>query len=645
MKGLSLLCAAIVLLTILALPACSDTYVAGQISGTWTVTGSPYMVVADIEIPYGLTLTIQAGVTVKFTGMYKFIAHGTLTAVGTASDSILFTHHLPYPNYTWKGLFLEGTTGTTELGYCIFEWGYAQGVVGQPDAKGGAVHALNTTVNIHNSRFSNNKASVKGAALYFNTAGGEIANCLITTNTCNGDGGGIFFDTAVNPYVHDNTIMYNTAVNAGGVYYVYTAGVFEDNNVHHNTASSGNGGGLLLDHSSPVIQKSYLNNNTASGSYGVGIYLNHYCNPTLLYNEICFNNHGAIYCGDNCSPQLDNNTVYGNLGYIIYTYLNSNPFGRNNIMLGNTSAFYVSSGCSIYMTYCDIQVSWSGTGNLNNVAAAFVDPYAGNFNLMPFSPCIDTSSPLAPLDPDGTVADMGAHYFDQLQPQGTCTITLTPFGAPIILPPQGGTVWYGVAVQNSPNYYNLFDGWINLQQPDLQIIPMILRTNIYLPAGAALTRTISLTLNASAMPGTYTVTGYVGDHPTTIEDFDSFTFVKSPSGDTETGLGGIATLSGWGETETATLKSSLPQSTELLGHYPEPFNPQSTISFSLAATEWVKLEVYSVTGRNVATLLNRTMSPGVYREIFDGKGLASGTYIYRLQAGAYTAAGKMVLMK
>jgi len=57
------------------------------------------------------------------------------------------------------------------------------------------------------------------------------------------------------------------------------------------------------------------------------------------------------------------------------------------------------------------------------------------------------------------------------------------------------------------------------------------------------------------------------------------------------------------------------------------------------------LEVYSITGQKVATLLNRTMSPGVYREIFEGKGLSSGTYIYRLQAGAYTAAGKMVLMK
>jgi hypothetical protein len=106
---------------ILSAVAYSDTYVAGLVSGTWTPAGSPYVVLADIEIPYGQTLTIQPGVEVKFTGQFKLIAHGTLTAVGTPADSILMTHHLPYPNYTWRGIYFESTQGTSELGYCIFE--------------------------------------------------------------------------------------------------------------------------------------------------------------------------------------------------------------------------------------------------------------------------------------------------------------------------------------------------------------------------------------------------------------------------------------------------------------------------------------------------------------------------------------------
>jgi hypothetical protein len=296
------------------------------------------------------------------------------------------------------------------------------------------------------------------------------------------------------------------------------------------------------------------------------------------------------------------------------------------------------------MTYCDIQGNWTGVGNFD-LQPLFVNVYADDFHLQPSSPCIDAGSPLAPLDPDGTIADQGAHYFNQGQPQGTCTITLTPFGAPIILPPQGGTVWYGVAVQNSPSYYNLFDGWINLRQPDGQIIPLILRSNLYLPPGGSLIRTLSLTLNATAMPGTYTITGYVGENPNVIEDFDSFTFIKSASGDAETGQGGTATLSGWGETETVALNSSLPKSTELLGHFPEPFNPQATIRFSLTATEHVSLEVYGIAGQKVATLLDRSLTPGVYQETFDGQGLSSGLYLYVLKAGAYQASGKMMLLK
>jgi hypothetical protein len=645
MKGLSHLCAAIMLLTIMALPAWSDTYVAGQVSGAWTLAGSPYMVVADIEIPYGLTLAIEPGVSVKFTGHYKFIAHGTLTAVGAVGDSILFTHHLPYETYTWAGLFCEGTTGTTQIGYCIFEWGYAQGVVGQASAKGGAIHALNTNINIHDSRFSSNKADVKGAAIYFNTAGGEIYDCIITNNTCYGDGGGIFFDTGINPLVQHNLIQYNTADNGGGFYYVYTNGVLELNNIHHNSATSSNGGGVLLDHSSPVIQNNVINYNTSSGSNGSGLYLNHFCSPLILYNEICSNQYTAIYCGDNSSPEIDNNTVWGNGGYAIRTYLTSNPFGRNNIMVGNTNNFYISSGCSVYMTYSDIQGGWTGVGNID-LAPSFVDPYSANFYLLPYSPCIDAGSPLAPLDPDGTVSDMGAHYFDQNQPQGVCSITLTPFGGPIILPPTGGTVWYGVAVVNSPDYYNLFDGWINMQQPDGQIIPILLRTNLYLPPSAALNRTLSLYINASAMPGTYTVTGYVGEHPTTIEDFDSFTFEKSATGDGgSNGEAASVTVSGWGETVTIPLKNSLPTSTQLLGHHPEPFNPTAAISYELRAASYVSLKVYDTAGRLVQTLVDGWRSAGTHELTFDASDLPSGMYIYRLSAGDFSASSKMVLLK
>jgi len=642
MKGLFLLCTMIVMLTIISLPALADTYVAGQVAGTWTLTGSPYMVLADIEIPYGLTLTIQPGVQVKFTGHFKFIAHGTLTAVGAQGDSIFFTHHLPYENYTWAGIYFEATQGLSELRYCVVEWGYAQGVVGQASSKGGGVHVLNTAVNIHDCRFSNNKADVKGAAIYVNNGTCEIYNNNITNNLSYGDGGGLFVDYTTTVNVHDNLIKYNTADNGAGMHLVYSGGTISANNIHHNNATSSNGGGILCDHSAPTIQYNVINHNSSSGSSGTGIYCHHYSSPTILYNEICWNNYTGVYCGDYCSPQIVNNTIFGNNSYAIRTYLNSSPYGWNNIITGNMYGFYISSGCAVTMSFSDIQGGWPGIGNFNQ-QPFFVNVYTDDFHLLPYSPCIDAGNPSSPLDPDGTTADQGAHYFDQNQPQGTCTITLTPFGS-TTLPPTGGTIWYGVAVVNSPNYYNLFDGWINMQQPDGQIIPLVLRSNLYLPPSGILNRTLSVTLNSTAMAGTYTVVGYVGEHPNIIEDFDSFTFVKQ-AGDGLGGEEGTVTIVDGNFVATYPLKSSLPDATRLLGHYPEPFNPQAVISFELHDASSVKLEVYSLSGQKVATLLDRNLAPGVYRETFDGSRLASGMYIYRLQAGQYSASAKMVLLK
>ena len=57
------------------------------------------------------------------------------------------------------------------------------------------------------------------------------------------------------------------------------------------------------------------------------------------------------------------------------------------------------------------------------------------------------------------------------------------------------------------------------------------------------------------------------------------------------------------------------------------------------------LKVYSITGKEVATLINEEKTPGVYEVNFDGANLSSGVYIYRLQAGNFTDVKEMVLLK
>ena len=94
----------------------------------------------------------------------------------------------------------------------------------------------------------------------------------------------------------------------------------------------------------------------------------------------------------------------------------------------------------------------------------------------------------------------------------------------------------------------------------------------------------------------------------------------------------------------------LPQEYALLQNYPNPFNPTTTIAFRLPVRAHVTLDVYSIVGRKVATLVARVMSAGEHEAMWDGRDdlgrpAASGVYFYRLEADEYVATRRMVLVK
>jgi hypothetical protein len=114
---------------------------------------------------------------------------------------------------------------------------------------------------------------------------------------------------------------------------------------------------------------------------------------------------------DNISPTLTNVTISGNYAALAATGLYadgnvtaSNPIIRNCIIWDDTIFTYQSF--PVYEYSC-IEGSYSGTGVINS-DPLFVDQAAGNYNLLPSSPCIDTGDPNSPLDDDGSQADMGA---------------------------------------------------------------------------------------------------------------------------------------------------------------------------------------------------------------------------------------------
>lgn len=98
-------------------------------------------------------------------------------------------------------------------------------------------------------------------------------------------------------------------------------------------------------------------------------------------------------------------------------------------------------------------------------------------------------------------------------------------------------------------------------------------------------------------------------------------------------------------TPTSLEDNNLPKEFSLSQNYPNPFNPTTSISYSLPQDVKVKLTVYDMLGREVSVLVNELKSAGTYKVSLEGHSLASGIYVYRLEAGNRTFTRKMTLLK
>jgi len=91
--------------------------------------------------------------------------------------------------------------------------------------------------------------------------------------------------------------------------------------------------------------------------------------------------------------------------------------------------------------------------------------------------------------------------------------------------------------------------------------------------------------------------------------------------------------------------AGIPNDFTLLQNYPNPFNPSTKIEFSLPKAEFVTLKIYNILGEEVATLVQDKLQAGNHTYQFDGGDLASGVYVYRIEAGGFQDVKKMLLIK
>ncbi len=88
----------------------------------------------------------------------------------------------------------------------------------------------------------------------------------------------------------------------------------------------------------------------------------------------------------------------------------------------------------------------------------------------------------------------------------------------------------------------------------------------------------------------------------------------------------------------------------LFQNFPNPFNPSTTIRYSVSTKRHIEITIYNVNGQRIRRLVNEDKAPGIYKAAWDGRNargsmVSTGIYFYRLAAGSYVSVKKMLLLR
>jgi len=591
-------------------------------------------------------------------------------ALGEGEDGNGGVIHTHYSNPTISHNMISHNDSPDGHGGAIFCFGepgpkIIRNVITDNDCflDGGAIHCDRSSPTIQSNTITFNwSTGARGAGIYCRGSSPMISGNTISNNSAHRSGGGIHCAEHSNAVITGNTITANSSERRGGaIYCEYSNASIGSNIISANRAE--NGGGIYCYRCSPRIcnneiisnygrlegggircweSRADIRGNIISGNWtgdyacGGGVYCSVGSSPAIAGNIITGNSAGPAGGGiysHGSTPWIGNNTIYGNMagaGGGICCTERSNATIVSNILWADTAEYgpeiIVSWQSTATVTYCDVQGGWQGQGNID-ADPLFIDVSREDFSLRWHSPCIDAGDPNSAPDPDGTRADIGALYFDQAVPG---IVELYPHNTPIVIPGQGGDLSFDGWVYNFSGQSRKVDIWTYLFAPHIGRYGPLDLYNVRIPTDSLGLNEVGRYVPETAPEGEYVFVAYVGYYPSDIIDSSYFYFTK---------MGKVTGV-------TADMaEENLPVRFALFQNCPNPFNVATTINYQLPVEAHVRLDVYSVLGRKVITLVDGRQEVGVKSVRWDASAVASGLYFYKLTVGDFTEARAMMLLK
>jgi hypothetical protein len=222
-------------------------------------------------------------------------------------------------------------------------------------------------------------------------------------------------------------------------------------------------------------------------------------------------------------------------------------------------------------------------------------------------------------------------------------ISMTPVGAPIQIPPGGGSFDFRVQATNyTPNALDL-DLWTRVILPNGSVIaPVLGPVGIILNTGS-LNWLRHQSVPAGAPPGFYTYVGCLGEYPGQVWSMDSFPIEKTfLEGNDQS-----AACTGWAASADQRLGSDPEDGFDPVSVRvsPNPFNASAVLHYELLEACDVHLQVFDLAGRSVVTMADGWREAGVQEVTFSGSSLPAGIYLYRLRAADQVTCGNLMLIK